>query len=106
MKVLFPKRRVKRGGGVKSVDVPSLHIGFNEEDSEMWGKLPFQDEDGELAYGGGAVVVIHEDAGNISILIIKSHTGSDSSQIGEVQVIDDTHTTEVIIDDPVTSHRP
>lgn len=101
MNVLFPKCKVKgMGPGVKSVEVPRLHIGWNEEDIKMWSALPFQSDDGKLAYNGGAVIVIREKPDDIRILIIKSHTGKKNSKIGEVRVIDDTHTTEVIIDNP------
>ena len=112
MNILFPKpkwpkpKRHGMGPGVMSVEAPRLHIGWNEEDIPMWDAFPFQSNDGELAYNGGAVIVIHEYSDDIRIMIIKSHTGSKNSQIGEVRVIDDTHTTEVIIDNAVTSDRP
>jgi hypothetical protein len=107
MNVLFPKRKVKsKGPGVKSVEVPRLHIGWNEEDTPMWGALPFRSDDGELAYNGGAVIVIRECPDNIRISIIKSHTGRKHSKIGEVRVIDDTHATEIIIDNAGTSNSP
>jgi len=99
MNIHFPRCKVKGAGpGVKSVEVPRLHIGWNEEDIPMWGAFPYQGDDGELAYNGGAVIVIHEYPDNIRILIVKSHTGKRNSKIGEVLVIEDTHTTEVIID--------
>jgi len=102
MNVLFPKRRVKgMGPGIKSVEVPRLHIGFNEGDIEMWDELPFAGKDGKLAYGGGAVIVVQEHPDSIRILIVKSHTGSRNSEIGEVRVIDGKHTAEVIIDNAV-----
>ncbi len=86
------------GTGVKQVETPRLHIGWNKEDIRMWDAFPYQGDDGELAYSGGPVIAIHENSGNIRIFIIKTHAGSKYSQIGEVQVIDGTHTTEVIID--------
>jgi hypothetical protein len=101
MKVVFPKRKVKAmGPGVKAVDVPRLHIGFNEDDIPMWDQLPFQGKGGKLAYAGGAMIVIHEYEDDIHILIIKSHTGKRNRRIGEVRVIDETHTAEVIIETP------
>lgn len=103
MNICFPKGRVKRRGpGVKSVEAPRLHIGWNDEDIPMWDAFPYRGGDGKLAYKGGAVIVIHEYPDNIRISIIKSHTGRKNSKIGKVRVIDDTHTTEVIIDNAVT----
>jgi hypothetical protein len=102
MNVTFPRSRVKRmGPGVKSVQVPRLHIGWNEDDARMWGDLPFRGEDGGLAYGGGAVIVINESPDVIRISIIKSHTGIDYSDVGEVRVIDGSHATEIIVENPV-----
>lgn len=91
------------GHGVKQVETTRLHIGWNEEDVKMWDAFPYRGSDGELAYHGGPVIAIHENPGNIRISIIKTHAGSKYSQIGEVQVIDDTHTTQVIIDTSILS---
>jgi hypothetical protein len=107
MNVFYPKRRSNGAGpGVRSVEVPRLHIGWNEDDIPMWDELPFQGKRGKLAYVGGAVIVIHENPGNIRISIVKSHTGRNNSKIGEVRFIDDSHTTEIVIDNPVKSYSP
>jgi hypothetical protein len=49
------------GQGVKQVETPRLHIGWNKEDIQMWDAFPYRGHDGELAYTGGPVITIHEN---------------------------------------------
>lgn len=103
MNIHYPKVRSRgRGPGVRSIKVPRLHIGWNDADVPMWDEMPFQGKGGKLAYKGGAVVVIEEEADSIRITIIKSHTGKRYTKIGDVRVIDGKHTTEVIIENPLS----
>lgn len=92
-----PKRRVPKKGA-RELETTRLHIGWSYEDPKMWDKWPFLDANGKLAYSGAPVITIHEDPDNIRITIIKAHAGKRFTRVGEVRVIDDTHTTEVIVD--------
>lgn len=107
MNIFYPRPGwLGRGPGVKSVEASRVHIGWNEEDVQMWGDFPYCGKDRELSYNGGAVIVIHEHPEEIRIFIIKSHTGSGNRRVGEVRVVDGEHATEVIVDNPVPAYRP